>query len=454
MLKRKALDYNNNIKRVCYDKSIISNKTIKTLFGHLPNELIFNILLNLDIVDIKKLELNIPILNIYISKISFKLIDYDNNEKERLLFKTFETKNINIIKFVFDNIKYYNFNEILINFDQFEKVVSYCVRNNYIEGINFLFEWKKKHWDNHLDSKCKDFFESSQFKQFQITLQQFNRTTADYYNSYDNNQSNLIEIVISKIFYHNNLDLFDYIKQNCLHNNHFINSLENMQEFIFVADNHMMLHKYISFLEEYNINNNINLQITYEMLFEDAFQSRRFNCILILLKKHRIDPHDFINMMVQLTEVNNDIEFLDLILNNYKFKNDDFVDTIVRILRQNNYNCFNILYKYKLRLFTKKNIDNIIDDILLFENNVETVKFLLKKFKRKIEDCIHYLLKNKEFDFFNDYYKKSKLMPNKVINNILGTCIVYEDIDAIKFLLEKFNRNNNINNKYGTIIKT
>ncbi len=382
MLKRKASEYNNNIKRVCYNKEIKLNKIIYNLFGNLPYEIIFNILGFLDIIDIKKIELNIPSMNEFISKINFSKIEFDNDEKERLLLKTFETKNINIIRFVFDNIKYCDINEILINFDQFQKVISGCVKNSFFDGIDYLIKWKETHFEYYQDhnvSLYKNMINSNQ----NVILTQFVENIFRIYTNYQNNKSNLLDMVIYNMFMYNNLELCNHIiiNYNSSDENIFI-LMEEQIEVLFQDDNYLMLEKILS------VNNKQNdlLDMFYRNTYNLCVEHNRLKCLDVLLKMR----------------------------NGYKYIPDN--STINNILEENRFDIFNIIYENNRDYFDDIKVKEFFNTINIVNINIDITEYLLQIILKDKPEYFLYRILDEDNSIIKTYKLIEKFGNLKYIN--------------------------------------
>ncbi len=399
MFKRKQCeDINNIYKRQCLENQ---RDDLTELFGDLSDNIIIRILSNFDAVEFKKLELKHPIINIF-----KKFINFDNinlKAKLDLLIKTFKTNNLEIVKFVFDNIKYSNISNIFITPDYFEMIIRNCIINNFIDGIDFLVLWKENHW-----KKCKGYNWNNYYKSSiknQYNLADYLELVKENYNQIKNNATNILNIFIFYMFRSNNVNLFEHIikKYNNIFNSHYnvLGLMEDNYEYLFEYDNHLILEKYLSISD------------SDESVYEDMF-----------------------NLCID----NTSLKCLEIVINKYQFNNTD----IYSLIDDYHFECFDIVYKKYNKLFTKKRKDELIL-YFIYNQNIEAVKYLLNKFKRKIERSLAFLLSRNEFEFFNNFYDKNKkkLLTKKIINRIINKYYyVYEDnITTVNFLLEKFNKN-------------
>jgi hypothetical protein len=311
-----------------------------------------------------------------------------------LLYKSFEENNIDIIKYVFNNINYSNIDEISIDFDNFEIIISICVKRNFHTGIDFLFEWKNKHWNNfynhHFKNLIKNIFQSN------ISINDFIEQTKELYGNYDNNSVNLMEIVISNIFHNNNLYLFDYIiNKYKFYKDNMISALDDMSEFIFVDDNHLMLNKYIKFTQEHN-NNNINT--IYPRLYEEAIKNDRIKCF------------EFISQFCHLTNIND--------------------SNLGNILEECKFNFFNIVYDNNRKLFTHENLFELVKKCNDNEN-IKSINFLLNKF----ENLLEFILNNDPEYFFDIIFHTES--ENLIYLSKLLECFGNSKYIKLSLLLEK-----------------
>jgi hypothetical protein len=337
MSKRKNTDITDNIKRHCgYD--FIKNK----FFGDLPDILIINILERLDIIDLKRLEICFPCLNTLINKVNFKI---NLDDKSNLLIKSFKSFNIDIIKYVFDKVKYENINMISITESGIRTIIKFCIHNNFFEGIDFLIDWKETHENRYTNYYLKIYTKKIANNQSNQTLTEYLNNCEELYYRY--NKTNILEITINEMFYSNNVVLFDYImfrysnKYNEKHYKVFDYMQDHIELLFDEGDNDIMLTKYLEVLEK-NIES-AYLQINYEDIFYLAIQYDRHKCLNIMLNK-------FI-----LTE-------------------DSIIDDIYEVLYENKFSCFDIIYNHYKELFTPSIFESILEDFAYDEDVVNYIQ--------------------------------------------------------------------------------
>ncbi len=179
----------NDAKRVCFNKDILSIMT-------LPEHIQSNIIQNMNMVEAMLLSKHTPHIKRFIRNIKWDNIKYGNAEKEYMLIQAFESIDINIIKILFDTIKYTDVYNINISEDIFHKIIEICYYKSFFDGIDFLAELKESHYIN--------------FKKHTFNMNNQYDLICEYIkkNSIDPRKV-FLQLVISN----NNIEMFDYVEK-------------------------------------------------------------------------------------------------------------------------------------------------------------------------------------------------------------------------------------------------
>jgi len=175
-----------NAKRVCIQRpSILS----------LPIHIQYSIINKMSMVEAIVLASNVPHISKIVDNIKWHNIKYSEKEMTAMLIDAFNSLNINIINKLFKTFSYTSIDKININDDTFNKIIEICYYNNFIEGINFLAEFKDEHYlnfKNHTENECN---------QYQLI--------SDYIK---NNNIEPRQIFLNLIILHDNKELFSYVE--------------------------------------------------------------------------------------------------------------------------------------------------------------------------------------------------------------------------------------------------
>ncbi len=161
------------------------------LFSILPSHIQFMIIQNMNFVDAYLLSIKIPHISNIVNNIKWSSIDYNNDTKNKMLIKAFESSNINLIEKLFSYVKYTDINNIYINNAIFNKIIEICYNNNFIKGIDFLTGMKNNHYIN---------FKNHVNDNYQLILQYINSNNIEP-------RKVLLDLIISN----NNIKLLNYI---------------------------------------------------------------------------------------------------------------------------------------------------------------------------------------------------------------------------------------------------
>jgi len=335
MLKRKIFDVVVSNKRYCRRTDVYH---LKLLFKNLPNEIIIHILNFLDIVDFKQFQIGFPMIDIFTSKIYFEKNHINN--KNDMLIKAFDMKNINIIEFLFNNIKYCNPNQIFISYDIFNEIIILCMCNNFFEGIDFLINWKEEHMRKY---KLSKYFNNNSIPSIEDIIEE--------YNNFENNDTNIFEEIILNIIYLDYIDLFDYLITNYrLYKIKIIELIDSNIQIIFIHKKSALFDKFLT----YNTNSS---ELYYENLYNLCVHHNSLECLNILLQPH--NNYKFIPGLEHIFILlnNNKIDIFEIIYENNK----DFYD--LRRINQIFEVCIS-LYKIDIMLFLLNRFDGLLDYIL------------------------------------------------------------------------------------------
>jgi hypothetical protein len=180
-------DYNIKAKRLCKANQSILN---------LPIHIQYIIINNMNMVNAMVLSNLVPQISDIVNKIKWDNIKYSEKEKTDMLIDAFESLDINIINKLFKTVSYTSIDKINIDNNTFNKIIEICYYNSFIEGINFLAEFKDEHYvsyKNHTDN---------QDNQYQLVSEYIK-----------NNSIEPRKIFLNLIILHNNIELFSYIEK-------------------------------------------------------------------------------------------------------------------------------------------------------------------------------------------------------------------------------------------------
>jgi hypothetical protein len=164
------------------------------LFISLPYHLQFMIIKTMNLIDARCLSHRIPYISSIVDKIKWDNINYNNDTKNEMIIKAFESSNISVVEELFRYIKYTDIEKINIDNETFIKIIEICYNNKFIKGIEFLNELKNNHYinyKNHVDNN------------YQLISQYIKINTIEPR-----------KIFLNLIISNNNIDLLKYINNN------------------------------------------------------------------------------------------------------------------------------------------------------------------------------------------------------------------------------------------------
>lgn len=366
MQKRKLDEVLTFNKRLCKRSDTLH---LKLIFNKLPYEIIIHILNFLDIVEFKHFQIEFPIINIFTKFINFEKNHINN--KDDMLIKAFDMKNMNIIEFVFNNIKYSNNNQIFITFELFNQLIADCSEYDFFQGIEYLIKWKDEH--------CRKYKISKYFNNTQSV-----ENIIEEYNSFENNDTNLFEIIIIQMIFSNNIELFDYLINNHrLYKNRIIELIDFNIEDIIRFDYDLIFNRFI----ELNTDSTVEY---FEDLYNFCVIHDSLKCMNVLLKPH----------------------------NNFKFR--PGITNICYLLINKKNEMFQIVYNNDKIYYNLEKLSEIVNNLLIITlhdiKHLNSVLFVLERF----DGLLDYIVNDKTNIFLENIlhtYSKNKYELLEVFGN-------------------------------------